>query len=105
MMNIYNGNVVTDVEGFATIQLPDYFVALNRDFRYQLTVLGEFALAIISKKIEDNCFQIRTDRPNIEVSWQVTGIRKDPWANKNRIIPEVEKPNAEKNRLLHPEVR
>jgi hypothetical protein len=43
MMNVYNGNVVTDKRGMATVVLPDYFKALNRDFRYQLTVVGQFA--------------------------------------------------------------
>lgn len=40
MMNVYNGNITTDRHGLATITLPDYFEALNRDFRYQLTVIG-----------------------------------------------------------------
>lgn len=35
MLNIYNGNVTTDADGFATVTLPDWFEALNRDFRYQ----------------------------------------------------------------------
>jgi len=36
MMNVYTGNVTTTA-GTATVILPDYFEALNRDFRYQLT--------------------------------------------------------------------
>jgi hypothetical protein len=40
MMNTYNGNVITDPTGNATVTLPDWFEALNRDFRYQLTVIG-----------------------------------------------------------------
>ena len=40
MMNVYNGNVRTDRRGVATVRLPRYFEALNRDFRYQLTALG-----------------------------------------------------------------
>ena len=43
MMNVYNGNVVTDKRGMATVVLPEYFEALNSDFRYQLTVIGRFA--------------------------------------------------------------
>jgi len=104
MMNIYNGNVVTDQGGFATVELPGYFHALNRDFRYQLTVIGEFAQAIVARKIDGNSFVIRTDRPNIEVSWQVTGIRHDPWANENRIQVEAEKAQDERGTYLHPEV-
>ncbi len=39
MMNVYNGNIRTDANGEATVMLP-LFEALNRDFRYQLTVIG-----------------------------------------------------------------
>jgi hypothetical protein len=38
----------------------------------------------------------------MKVSWQVTGIRKDPWANANRIKVEKEKPSKERNYYLHP---
>ena len=40
MMNVYNGNVTLDSKGEATVELPDYFGALNRDYRYQLTPIG-----------------------------------------------------------------
>jgi hypothetical protein len=40
MMNIYNGLVVLDSHGEAAVSLPDYFQALNSDFRYQLTAIG-----------------------------------------------------------------
>jgi hypothetical protein len=103
MMNIYNGNVTTDGQGLATVILPDYFTALNRDFKYQLTVIGEFAQAIIGEEIRDNRFIIRTDKPNIRVSWQVTGIRKDAYAEANRMIVEVAKPENERGLYLHPE--
>jgi hypothetical protein len=102
MMNIYNGNIVTDAQGRATIELPEWFEALNRDFRYQLTVIGEFAQAVVSKKVEQNRFEIRTSSPKVEVSWQVTGIRKDAWAEQNRIPVELDKAAAEKGRFLHP---
>ncbi len=105
MMNIYNGNVTTDGQGLATVTLPEYFEALNREFRYQLTVVdGEsFAMVRVSRKISGNTFQIASSVPGVEVSWQVTGIRKDAWAEKNRIPNTVEKPAGEKGTLLHPE--
>jgi hypothetical protein len=56
--------------------LPDWFEALNRDFRYQLTVIGEFTQAIVASEISHNQFTIRTDKPNVKVSWQVMGIRQ-----------------------------
>ena len=102
MMNVYNGNVVTDKNGMATVVLPEYFEALNRDFRYQLTVVGQFAQAIVAKKVEQNLFVIRTSKPNVEVSWQVTGIRQDAYANAHRIKVEEDKPQQEQGHYLHP---
>lgn len=103
MMNVYNGNITTNVDGSATVELPAYFESLNKDFRYQLTVIGAFAQAIIATEVKDNKFVIKTDKPNVKVSWQVTGIRKDPYAEQNRVVPEVEKPANEKGKFLHPE--
>lgn len=103
MMNVYNGNITTDASGDALVMLPLYFEALNKDFRYQLTVIGTFAQAIISEEVSGNKFKIKTNKPNVKVSWQVTGIRKDPYAEKNRIVPEVEKPAGEKGKLQNPE--
>jgi len=102
MMNVYNGNVVTDGEGLAVVDLPDYFAALNKDFRYQLTVIGEFAQAIVAEEITGNRFTIRTDQPNIKVSWQVTGVRRDAWAENHRIEVETDKPIEEVGTYLHP---
>jgi hypothetical protein len=103
MMNVYNGNITTDAEGLATVQLPDYFEALNKDFRYQLTVIGTFAQAIVLKEISNNQFTIQTDKPGVKVSWQVTGIRNDPYARKNPVIPEEDKKPEDVGKYLHPE--
>ena len=75
MMTMYTGNVTTDKSGSATAALPSYFEALNTDFRYQLTVIGQFSQAIVEQEVRDNQFVIRTDKPNVRVSWQVTGVR------------------------------
>ena len=40
MMNIYNGNVILDANREAWVELPDWFEALNQDYRYQLTAIG-----------------------------------------------------------------
>lgn len=103
MMNIYNGNITTDASGKAKVTLPDYFEALNMEFRYQLTIIGQtFAQAIVTKEIVNNEFEIATNQPNIKVSWQVTGIRHDAFAEKNR-IPTVElKKGNEVGKYLHP---
>jgi len=98
MMNIYNGNVVTDEAGFAEVEMPDWFDALNRDFRYQLTVIGSFARATIGEKLDGRRFVILTDEPNVEVSWQVTGIRDDPYARAHPIPVESDKPESQRGR-------
>lgn len=104
MMNVYNGNVVLDGNGEARIQLPEWFEALNKDFRYQLTCIGGFAPVYVSSKISSNSFAIAGGTPGLEVSWQVTGIRKDAYAEKNRIPVEELKPQAERGTYLHPDV-
>jgi hypothetical protein len=103
MMNIYNGNVTTDKQGNALVELPNYFEALNMEFRYQLTVMGQFAQAIVNTKIEGNSFEIKTDKPNVEVSWQVTGVRNDAFAQKNRIQVEEDKEAENIGKYLNPE--
>jgi hypothetical protein len=102
MKNIYDGVTTTDNEGLAVVVLPDWFEALNRDFRYQLTVIGQFAQAIVAREIEGGRFEIRTDRPAVKVSWQVTGIRKDPYANAHRIEVETDKPIELRGAYVYP---
>jgi hypothetical protein len=104
MLNVYCGTVTTDAQGVARVGMPDYFDALNRDFTYQLTAIGQLAQAIVESEIQGNEFTIRTNLPHVKVSWQVTGIRQDPWANANRLRVEEEKPEEEKGTYLHPEV-
>jgi hypothetical protein len=97
-MNIYNGNVVTNAQGLATVELPAYFEALNADPRYQLTVIGQFAQAIIADEIKENRFTIRTDKPGVKVSWQVIGTRKDAYALAHPFAAEQPKAQAQKGR-------
>jgi hypothetical protein len=104
MMNIYNGNIVTDASGAAIVTMPDWFEALNRDFRYQLTVIGQQAQAWVAAELVNRAFTIKTDKGNVKVSWQITGIRQDAWANAHRIPLEVEKAPADQGRYLHPEL-
>jgi hypothetical protein len=104
-MNIYNGNVTTDVDGKATVVLPEYFEALNGDFRYQLTVIGKASLATVEREIENNTFTIRTDMPDVKVSWQVTGRRQDPAIRANPLPVEEEKREAERGFVAYPSPR
>lgn len=103
MANIYSGNVTTDGQGTAIVELPAYFEALNADYRYQLTVIGQFAQAIVGDRIRNNRFTIRTDKPGVEVSWQVIGIRKDAYALANPLVVERDKPADKRGKYLHPQ--
>lgn len=104
MMNIYNGNVTLDTNGEATVELPEYFGSLNKDFRYQLTAVGTPAPNLyIAERIDNNRFSIAGGEPFMEVSWQVTGIRNDAYAKSNPIQNEIDKPDRERGLYLHPE--
>jgi trimeric autotransporter adhesin len=104
MMNLYTGNVITDAQGEATVQLPDWFEVLNTDFRYQLTVIGQFAQAIVSREIQNHEFTIRTSAPNVKVSWQVTGVRQDAYAKSHPLVVEEEKEPRVRGFYIHPEL-
>jgi hypothetical protein len=105
MKNVYDGTVTLDGNGRATVELPDWFEALNRDFRYTLTALDEPAPDLhISSRVKDAKFSIAGGKADQEVSWQVTGIRQDAWANANRIPVEVDKKAEDQGRYLHPEL-
>ena len=103
MMNIYNGNSVLDRRGEAVVTLPAYFEALNRDFRYHLTCIGGFAPVYIAQEIKGNRFKIAGGKPGMKISWQVTGVRQDAYANTHRIPVEEEKPASERGSYLHPD--
>ncbi|GIV72019.1 MULTISPECIES: autotransporter outer membrane beta-barrel domain-containing protein [Caldilinea] len=104
MMNVYNGNVTLDESGAAWVELPAYFEALNRDVRYQLTPIGGPGPNLyIAQEVQGNRFRIAGGAPGLRVSWQVTGIRQDAYAQANPIVVEVDKPVEERGTLLHPE--
>jgi len=104
MLNIYNGNVVLDGNGEAVVALPDWFDAINRDFRYQLTCIGGFAPVYIAEEIANNQFKIAGGKSGMKISWQVAGIRQDAWANAHRIPVEVEKSERERGYYIRPEL-
>ena len=104
MMNIYAGNVTTDSDGTATVLLPKWFEALNTDFRYQLTSIGQFSQAIVASEINNHQFVIRTDKPNVKVSWQVTAVRQDAFAKAHPLVVEEEKDARLRGFYIHPEL-
>jgi hypothetical protein len=105
MKNVYDGVVTLDAAGTATIDLPDWFESLNRDYRYQLTAMGSAAPNLhVSGGVAGNRFSVAGGKAGQQVSWQVTGIRKDVWAEANRVQVEVAKTGEDQGLYLHPEL-
>jgi hypothetical protein len=102
--NVYTGNVTLDEGGEATVQLPEWMEVLNHDFRYQLTCIGGFASVYVAEEVSGSRFRIAGGKSGIKVSWQLTGLRKDPWAQAHPLVVEEEKPANEKGHYRHPEL-
>jgi hypothetical protein len=104
-MNVYNGIVALDGDGKATVSLPSWFQALNKDYRYQLTAIGGPGPNLyIAREIENGTFAIAGGTAGLKVSWQVTGVRQDAWAKANPLLVEEDKPEGERGHYLNPEV-
>jgi hypothetical protein len=103
MLNLYTGNAVLGADGSAAVSLPDWFTALNEDFRYQLTPIGGFAPLYIAEKITANQFRIAGGRAGLEVSWQITGVRHDAYAKAHPLVVESDKQGEERGHYLHPD--
>jgi len=75
--NMYRGNVQLDNSGNATVTLPKYFSAINKNISYSLTGIGTPIHPYVSKEQENNMFQV-SGAPNTKVSWVVYAKRNDP---------------------------
>lgn len=103
MLNLYTGNAILGADGSAAVPLPDWFTALNEDFRYQLTPIGGFAQLYIAEEITGSQFRIAGGRGGMKVSWQVTGVRRDAYAKMHPLVVESEKQGDERGHYLHPD--
>ena len=103
VLNVYSGTVLLGAGGKATVQLPDYFEALNKDFRYQLTCVGAFAPVFVQQEVVDNQFVIAGGAEGMKISWQVTGVRNDPWFRDHPYQSVEEKTGIDKGRYYYPE--
>jgi hypothetical protein len=103
-LNSYSGNTVLDNAGRAQITLPDWFDAVNTDFRYQLTAIGAPAPMLhVESEIQDNAFHIAGGPPGLKVSWNVTARRNDPYLQTHPFEVETAKPEHERGTYLAPE--
>jgi hypothetical protein len=101
----YDGTAVLDRSGEAIVTLPSWWARLNRDPRVQLTPVGRPAGLYLAERMSENRFRIAGGEPGQEVHWQVTGVRRDPWALAHPLRVEETKRGKEAERLLHPEER
>ncbi len=104
MKNVYDGVVVLDGRGEARVTLPDWFEALNGEFRYQLTCIGAHAPVYVAEEIGGGSFAIAGGDPGMKVSWQVTGVRRDPYSLAHRADIVQDKPATEVGTYRHPEL-
>jgi hypothetical protein len=101
--NVYDGLARLDEDGEAWVELPEWFEALNGDFRYQLTAVGRAAPNLhVAEEVSENRFKIAGGEEGMKVCWQLTGSRKDPWAAANPFEVEQEKREEERGRYLEP---
>lgn len=100
VMNTYVGRATLDKNGEARVDLPAYFLALNKDFRYFATPVGQSMPNLhLSVEVQPRflgifgtpVFSIAGGTPGGQVSWMVTGVRHDPYILANPVVPEVQK--------------
>jgi hypothetical protein len=89
MSNTYSGSVVLNANGRARVDLPDYFDALNRNPRVQLTGVGSADVVYVAEDFQSNQFTIG-GKPGMKVYWTVIADRKDQSAEITRVIMPVE---------------
>jgi hypothetical protein len=104
MKAVYDGTVVLGSDGTAIVQLPDYLESFCGDFRYQLTCVGGYAPVYVSSEVSGNQFSISGGQSGLKVSWQITGIRKDKYAQANPLEVEKKKSAVQQGKYLHPEL-
>jgi len=101
MKNLYDGVVTLDAQGKGTVSVPHWFEALNKDFRYQLTAIGAPAPGLyVAEELGNHQFKVAGGKPGMKVSWQVTGVRHDAYAQANPLNVEAEKPASARGTLL-----
>jgi hypothetical protein len=99
MKTFYDGVVTLDRSGKATVRLPKWFEALNKDFRYQLTPIGAPGPNLhIAEGVTRNRFKIAGGAPSMKVCWQVTGIRQDKFAKDHPLSVEQDKRTVEQDK-------
>jgi hypothetical protein len=121
-LNVYTGKVTLNEQGEATVDLPAYFAAINKDPRYTLTAVGAaMPLLHVSDEIDEGLltdgaaaapgqpvphvsFRIAGGAPNAKVSWRIEALRNDRWIRQYGAPVEADKPDSERGTYQHPEL-
>ena len=95
MVNVYKGRAKLE-NGELTIQLPDYFDALNHPSgrEISLTLVNGWSPLYLEGKIENNRFTVKTTEmgnQGQEFSWVIYAVRNDAYAKDHPFIVEQEK--------------
>lgn len=107
VLNLYRGSATFDNEGKATVEMPEYFEAINVNYTYQLTAIGAAMPNLyIAQEIKNNQFEIAGGVPGKKVNWVVYGERNDPYLQK---YPEkrkvvLNKKEHERGKYYRPEL-
>lgn len=99
---LYNGSAVLDAHGEATVQLPQWFEALNTDFHCQLTCVGGHAPVYVAEEVRANRFRIAGGHSGLKVCWQIAGVRHDAAARASPIVVELEKHATQRGLYQNP---
>ena len=104
MKNLYDGVVTLDENGEALVELPEWFEALNRDFRYQLTCIGGHAPVFIADEIDRPSLPHRRRLAGPE--GVVAGHRRSATIRTRRTTAsssKKSKPRSEKGTYMYPD--
>lgn len=94
----YRGNVTLDQHGLATVQMPEWFDALNDDLAITYGEWGDAPRARTSHRIKNGW--VIAGQPHQRVSWMASGVRADAWAKAHPVLVEVEKDEAEQGTVF-----
>lgn len=107
--NSYSGTVTTGEDGRAWVTLPDYFESINKNVKYQLTVVDDaetpsFVQAKVGREVRGNRFLIMTSAPRTKVSWRIEADRNDLWVQRHGAPTEKVKPKHLRGTYQRPEL-
>jgi hypothetical protein len=107
VLNVYRGNIELDNSGEATVHLPAYFQAINKEFSYVLTPIGAPANLYVKKEIDGTgTFTIAGGHSGQKISWYVYADRNDLYLQKypEKRNAEVQKDSFEVGKYIRPDL-